>query len=377
MAANNTMRAWVHKSTNLPLEKGMELVESHPRPLEPLNPDEILVQVKCVGINPADALFAEMGWPANAIIKQTPLPGMDFSGVVVSTGNSVTSMHPGDRVFGRVDTQNSVPGAMAEFTKAELEGCVLMPSGIEFEQAAGVGTAAITAYETLVLNCKPGDSVFINGGTGGVGTFAIQFARAHGCHVTVSCSTTKVKLCKELGAQDVIDYKTQDLAAVLKEKGRVFSLAVDYAYREGTNLYRASNDFVKPGGKLIMIPGGFTGDTMKTIARSMLCPSTLGGGRAKFEVYFARSNRAGFEQIAEWMAAGKVRTVIDTVYEFGNMPKAIEKIKLGTATGKIINAAPEILTDVPTMNISDYGNGTHLDFMDHSLFEMNGDFSFM
>lgn len=330
------MRAWIHKSTNLPLEKGMELVENYPRPSESLKPNEILVQVKCVGINPADSLFAEMAWPGKAMIKQTPLPGMDFSGEVVSTGSSITSMHPGDRVFGRVDTPKSIPGTMAEFAKAELEGCVPMPSSIDFEQAAGVGTAAITAYESLVLNCKPGDSVFINGGTGGVGTFAIQFAKAHGCHVTVSCSTTKVNLCKELGADDVIDYRTQDLVSVLKEKGRVFSLVVDYAYREETKLYRASNDFVKQGGKFVMIPGAVSGGTMQTITKNMLCPSMLGGGRAKFEVYFVKSNRAGFEQIAEWMAAGKVRTVIDTVFEFSGMPKAIEKIKSGTATGKVV-----------------------------------------
>ncbi|KAJ4171752.1 hypothetical protein NW754_000329 [Fusarium falciforme] len=299
MATNNTMRAWIYKSTNLPLEKGMELVENHPLHSESLNPNEILVQVKCVGINPADALFAEMAWPGNAMIKQTPLPGMDFSGEVVSAGSSITCMHPGDRVFGRVDTPISIPGTMAEFAKTELE-------------------AAITAYETLVLNCRPGDSVFINGGTG------------------VSCSTTKVNLCKELGADDVIDYRNQDLVSVLKGKGRVFSLVIDCAYREETNLYRASNDFVQQGGKFVMIPGAMSGRTMQTIIKNMLCPSMLGGGRAKFQVYFVRSNRAGLEQIAEWMAAGKVRTVIDTVFEFSDMPKAIEKIKSGTATGKIV-----------------------------------------
>lgn len=330
------MRAWIHKSRNLPLEKGMELVEEYPHPATSLKPKEILVRVKCIGINPADPLFAEMSWPGKAMIKQTPLPGMDFSGEVVSTGCSVTAMCPGDRVFGRVDTPKSAPGTMAELTTAELEGCVLMPPGMDFEHAAGIGTAAITAYETLGLNCKSGDSVFINGGTGGVGTFAIQFAKAHGCHVTVSCSTTKSGLCKELGADDVIDYRTQDVVSTLKGKGRVFDLVVDYAHREETNLYRASNGFIKEGGKFVMLPSGVTGRTMETITKNMLCPSMLGGGRAKFEVYFAKSNRAGFEQIAEWMAAGKVRTVIDTVFEFEDMPKAIEKIKSGTATGKIV-----------------------------------------
>ncbi|KAL4749572.1 hypothetical protein BDW72DRAFT_177929 [Aspergillus terricola var. indicus] len=226
---------------------------------------------------------------------------MDFSGKVISTGRGVTSMRQGDRVFGRVDTHKSLPGTMAEFTIAESEGCVRIPPGIDFEQAAGVGTAAITAYKTIVLNCESDDSVFINGGTGGVGTFAIQFAKSLGCHVTVTCSTTKIGLCKELSADRVIDYRTQDPVPVLNAEGRKFDLIVDYAYREEANLYRASNRFIKRDGKFIMLPVSITGSTMYVIARNMLCPTILGGGRGKFDVYFPKSNRAGFEQIAEWM----------------------------------------------------------------------------
>ncbi|KAL4758204.1 NAD(P)-dependent alcohol dehydrogenase [Aspergillus foveolatus] len=328
MSKNNTMRAWIHKSRNLPLEMGMELVENHPRPSESLRPNELLIRVKCVGINPADYIFAEMTWPGTPMIKQTPLPGMDFSGEVISTGSSVTSIRQGDRVFGSVDTHKSLPGTMAELTIAELEGCVRMPPGIDFEQAAGVGTAAITAYETIVLNCKAGDSVFINGGTGGVGTFAIQFAKSVGCHVTVRCSTAKIDLCKQLGADMLTDYRTQDPVSVLSAEGRVFDLIVDDAYREESNLYRAANRFIKRDGRFVMLPGSITGEAMYVIAKNMICPAALGGG--------CGTNLAGFEQIADWMSVRKVRTVIDTVFEFSDMPRAIEKIKSGSATGKTV-----------------------------------------
>ncbi|KAM0276630.1 hypothetical protein ACHAQH_006539 [Verticillium albo-atrum] len=336
MAANDTMRAWIHKYSNLPLERGMVLDHSHPRPSKVLKPTEILVRVRAVGINPADPLFAEMGWPGKAFIKATPLPGLDFSGEVVSTGSGVSVLHPGDRVFGRVDTQKSIPGTMAEYTVAELEGCVAIPPNVSFEQAAGVGTAAMTAYESIVLNTKAGDSVFINGGTGGVGTYAIQFAKAHGLHVAVTASTSKVKVCRELGADEVIDYKTQDLKSVLKSKGQVFDLVADFAYRQEASFYHASNDFIKKGGKYVMVPGQVNGGTFRTITKNTICPSMLGGGQAKFEAYFAKSNRAGFKQIAEWMANGTVKTVIDSVFEFNDMPKAIMKLKSGSATGKII-----------------------------------------
>ncbi|RTE68642.1 hypothetical protein BHE90_016980 [Fusarium euwallaceae] len=336
MVTHTTMRAWMHTSTDLPLEKGMTLVTDAPYPSNPLKANEILVKVKSVGVNPADPIFAELGWPTRVLVKPNPIPGMDFSGEVVSTGSNVTSMIPGDRVFGRVDTQKGLPGSMAEYTKAEVEGCVPIPAGFDWDQAAGIGTAAVTAYESLVLNSNPGDSVFINGGTGGVGTFAIQFAKAHGCKVTVSCSTAKVHLCKELGADEVIDYRAEDVVSVLKGKGKIFDLVVDYAYREETNLYKASDHFLTDKGMFVMVPGGVSGTIVKTLGKNMLCPSVLGGGRAKFKAYFAKSNRAAFEQISNWMEAEKVKTVIDSVFEFGEMPRAIEQIKSGRATGKII-----------------------------------------
>ncbi|KAF4460876.1 zinc-binding dehydrogenase [Fusarium albosuccineum] len=334
-ATKKTMRAWMHTSTNLPLEKGMTLVPEAPYPSDP-KPNEVVVKVKSIGVNPADPIFSELGWLARSLIKPNPIPGMDFSGEVVSTGSNVTSLNPGDRVFGRCDTQKGQQGSMAEYTIADMEGCVPIPPGIDWDQAAGVGTAAITAYESLVLNSKPGDSIFINGGTGGVGTFAIQFAKARRCKVTVSCSTNKVDLCKELGADEVIDYRTEDLVSVLKGKSKVFHLVVDYAYRAETNLYKASDDFLTDKGMFVMVPGGISGATVKTLSKNTLCPSMLGGGRDKFKAYFARSSREGFLQISEWMAAGKVKTVVDSVYEFGEMPSAIEHIKSGRTTGKII-----------------------------------------
>ncbi|KAJ0418802.1 putative oxidoreductase [Aspergillus carlsbadensis] len=335
-ATNGTMRAWKHTSTNQPLEKGMRLVEDEPYPSKTLQPNQVLVKVKSVGVNPADPTFAELAGLARALIRPSPIPGMDFSGEVVSTGCNVTSINPGDHVFGRVDTQKGQPGSMAEYTKADVEGCVLMPPGIDWDHAAGIGTAAITAYESLVLNSRPGDYIFINGGTGGVGTFAIQFAKAHGCRVVASCSTTKVELCKGLGADEVIDYRTEDLVSVLKGKGKIFNLAVDYAYREETNLYKASDDFLTDGGLFVMVPGGLSGATLKTLGKNALCPFMFGGGRARFKPYFAKSNRAALQQISEWMAAGKARTVIDSVFEFEDMPRAIERIKSGRSTGKVI-----------------------------------------
>ncbi|KAH7144268.1 putative oxidoreductase [Dactylonectria estremocensis] len=299
------MRAWTHTSTNLPLEKGMTLVEDASYPSNPLKPNEVLVKVKSVRVNPADYLFSEMGWPARSLVKPSPIAGMDFSGEVVSTGSDVTLVSPGDRVFDRVDTQKGQPGSMAEYTKAEVEGCVPIPPGIGWDQVGA------------------GDLAFIDGGTGGVGTFAIQLAKAHGRRVV-------------LGADEVIDYRTENLVSVLKGKGRVFDLVVDYAYQEETHSYKASDDFLTDQGIFVMVPGGVSGSLLKTLSKNTLCPSMFGGGRATFKAYFAKSHRVAFQQIAEWMAEGKVRTVIDSVLEFENMSTAIEQLKSGRSTGKII-----------------------------------------
>lgn len=139
------MRVWMYTSTNLPLEKGMTLVADAPRPSNSLKPNEILIKVKSVAVNPADPTFSELSGPIRALVKPNPIPGMDFSGEVAATGSDVTSLSPGDRVFGRCDTQKGAPGSMAEYTKTVFEACVPIPPGMDFDQAAGIGTAAITA----------------------------------------------------------------------------------------------------------------------------------------------------------------------------------------------------------------------------------------
>ncbi|KAH2308957.1 hypothetical protein KXV47_006070 [Aspergillus fumigatus] len=303
-----------------------------------LPPTKFLSESKSIAVNPADPIFAELGRLARCLVRPHPIPGMDFSGEVVATGSNVTSVNIGDRVFGRVETQKGQAGCMAEYTRAEIEGCVPIPPGIDWGHAAGAGTAAITAYESLVLNSKPGDLVFINGGAGGVGTFAIQFAKAHGCRIIASCSTAKIGICKELGADEVIDYPKEDLVSVLKEKGKVIDLVVDYAYREEVNLYKASHDFLADGATFVMVPGGLSSAILRVVSKNSLCPHMLGGGKAKFKAYFAKSNRTAFQQISEWMAAGKVRTVIDSVFEFDDMPRAIERINIAQAFTKVVTS---------------------------------------
>ncbi|PVH73273.1 putative oxidoreductase, partial [Cadophora sp. DSE1049] len=330
------MRAWQFSSTNKPLETNLQLVEDAPQPSQPLAPSEILLEVISVGLNPADYLFAELGLLGKAILHLPSIPGMDYSGRVISVGSDINSIKPGDLVFGSADTTKGIPGTLSRYTKTNYDGCIFLPPGVDLDQAAGVGTAGQTAYSTIVSNVKRGDRIFINGGTGGVGTFGIQFAKAMGCHVTVSCSTAKMALCKELGADVVIDYKTTDLISRLKGEGKVFNLVVDLVCTSPPNLFQAANDFLVPGSKFIFVGAGVTSELAKIISKNMFLPSILGGGKNKFKFFFAKYKHEDLEQIGKWMAVGKVKTVIDSKFDFQELPKAVTQLKTGRTTGKII-----------------------------------------
>merc|ERR1711964_867342 len=130
----------------------------------------------------------------------------------------------GDRVFGRLEPGQF--GSLGEFVVAAYDACAVLPDGLDEDLAAGVGTAGLTAYQTIVPNVKEGDRVFINGGSGSVGTFGIQIAKAVGCHISVSCSTGKIEACKLSGADEVIDYTKEDVTQRLVDVGLVYSLVV-------------------------------------------------------------------------------------------------------------------------------------------------------
>lgn len=182
---------------------------------------------------------------------------------------------------------------------------------------------------------KAGDKVFINGGSGGTGTFGIQIAKILGCHVTVSCSSGKADLCRSLGADELIDYNSTDVSEALKAKGQAFTLVVDNVGSPAT-LYKAANDFLQPTGRFVQVAAGFDAHSVKTITPRLLWPGFLGGGKRKYELFVMRPNREDLKQLGTWVADKKVRVVIGEPYAFGDVPKAFEKLKTGRTTGKLV-----------------------------------------
>ena len=306
-----------------------------PPPSNNISAEQVSVEVISMSLNPVDYKMAEFPLVGRLLMGKPASPGIDYCGRVVSAGGATTSvLQPGQVVFGRLDAPTKF-GTLGQFIIAPRPGAVPLPSGIDPDHAAAIGTAGSTAYQCIVPNAKQGDKIFINGGSGGTGVFGIQFAKVIGCHVTTTCSTANVQLCKDLGADEVIDYKTSDPCETLKSKGQIFDLVVDNV-GSPHEMYKASDHFLKDSGKFIQIGVPLSLSSVRNITSRMMWPTMLGGGKRRIEFLAVKNKYEDFEQIAQWMKEGKVKAVIDSTFELKDAAKAYEKLKTGRAKGKVV-----------------------------------------
>lgn len=296
MSDSATMKAWQVNAFGGQIEDNLFLNNTATRPRSTLLPDEVLVQVMTAGINPVDYKLAEL--KATKLMISIPAsPGLDFCGRVVSSGTAVDSLRTGELVFGRLSKPTQF-GTLGEYIITTVNDCILLPSGLSPDHAAAVGTAGLTAYQCVSPNVQgKGAKVLINGGSGGTGIFAIQIAKALGCSVTTTCSTNNVSLCKDLGADVVIDYRNSDVVAALKSEGLVYDLVVDNV---GTpsDLYVASTEFLKPDGKFVQVGANFGMGSLGGVMSRMLKPSFLGGGKRKFQFLNCSNDTTQLNQLA-------------------------------------------------------------------------------
>jgi len=291
--------------------------------------DSTLIKVAYATLNPVDYKIAE-SYLAGRFITRTP--GSDFAGQVVSSTHS--DLKAGDPVFGIIDVPTF--GALAEYAIVKgRQNVVNLPDSVDPKDAAALGVVALTAYQAIVPFVTEGDHIFINGGSGGVGTFAIQIAKIIGCHVTVSCSTGNVELCKSLGADDVIDYRTNDVVEALKQKGTQFTLMLDAV---GTPvIYYSAHHYLKPNGTfntIAMDPTSFA--SLRGLVGMFLLPKILGGGQRPIKWIGAQADTKVFTQLAQWLKEGKIKTYIDQEYELDQAKEAFAKLKTGRTRGKIV-----------------------------------------
>ena len=306
-------------------------LEQIARPVPPA--DGVLVKVHAASVNPLDWHYMRgtpyfMRIDAGAGVPKDVRLGVDFAGTVVAVGSSVSRFKPGDEVFG------AASGAFGEYVSlAESKSLVHKPANVSFEQAAAVPIAAITALQALRDKgaLKPGQKVLINGASGGVGSFAVQIAKAMGAEVSGVCSTRNLQMVAALGADHVIDYTQQDYTQGPQHYDLILDTVGNHSPPEIRRVLTARGTAVIIGGSG---HGKWLGPLMgpiKAIIYSWFVPQ-------KFSFMLARITPADLEVLRAMMEAGKVRPLIDRRYALDETAAAISYVEAGHARGKVVIA---------------------------------------
>jgi NADPH:quinone reductase-like Zn-dependent oxidoreductase len=320
------MRAIVRDKFGSPDVLALEEIDK-PAP----NDDEVLVRVRATSVNPAD--WHEMtGTPyiaraAFGLLKPKGRRlGTDFAGSVEAIGKAVTQFRAGDDVFGARD------GAFSDYVCVrEARGVVPKPANVTFEQAASVPVAALTALQALRDHghLRPGQSVLINGASGGVGTFAVQIAKALGAEVTGVCSTRNVDLVRSIGADRVIDYSKEDFTRT----GQRYDLMLDIAgSRSWSDLRRVLN----PQSYLVVVGGPKTNRLLGPLSHLVKVRLAALRSSQKIVFFVAKVNKPDLEFLRDLLEAGKVKPVIDRTYDLSKIADALRYLGDGHARGKIV-----------------------------------------
>ncbi len=290
---------------------------------------EVLVRVHAASIHVGD-LIVMTGSPylmrmATGLRKpRNQVPGTDMAGTVEAVGKDVQGLRPGDDVFGWCT------GAFAEYGRAIEDQLVKMPANLTFEQAAAIGVSATTALQLLrdEGHIQPGQKVLINGASGGVGTFAVQIAKAFGAEVTGVCSPTNVELVRSIGADHVIDYTKEDF----RKGGPRYDLILDNV---GDHTMSATRRALAPNGTLRSNGGGHAGGKLSRVIRATVAAVFV---RQQGEPSVKFQNRADLHVLKELVGTGKVMPVIDGTYPLRETPRAIGHVAAGHARGTVVIA---------------------------------------
>lgn len=328
----STMRIWQYTSTKGGLEKNLRLNPSAPLPKP--KPSQHLVQVIATALNPVDYKPQEVPVVNRIILPKLATPGIDFAGRVVIPATK-SDLKAGQLIFGACGTSPFSGGGLAEYAIVESSHATLVPDGVPPIEVSCIAVAGMTAYQSIVPRIKAGDQIFINGGSGGVGVFGIQMAKTMGAHVTTACSGANVAFVKELGADEVIDYKTTNVVDALVASGKKFDHAVDNAGNAKEIFWRA-HEYLKPGAAIVVVAGEPTLDGAIDTVKRKLLPTFLGGIKGNIQGFWPSPKKEDLDQIGLWIKESKVKIVFEERFKFEDAPKAVEKLKTGRARGKIV-----------------------------------------
>lgn len=307
--------------------------------------NDVLVRIEATAINLLDSKVRDGEFKLFLPYRPPFILGHDLAGTVVRVGVNVRQFKAGDEVYGR--PRDRRVGTFAEMIAVDAADLALKPISLSMEQAASIPLVGLTAWQALVEvgKVKPGQKVFIQAGSGGVGTFAIQLAKHLGATVATTTSTANIELVKGLGSDVVIDYKTQDFEQVLSGYDLVLNS------QDAKTLAKSLN-VLKPGGKLISISGPpdvpfakslrlnlFLRFVMRMLSRGILKKARNRG--VDYSFLFMRAEGQQLQEIANLIDARAIRPIVDKVYPFAQTPEALAYVETGRAKGKVVVAVSQ------------------------------------
>ncbi|MET6990798.1 NADP-dependent oxidoreductase [Sediminicola arcticus] len=303
-----------------------------------ISDDQVLIEVYAAGINPIDYKIIEGAM--KQLSKLTfPAPiGFDVSGVVIEKGIKVNHLEVGDEVYSRVPSDS--PGTFAEFIAVVANVVSLKPANLDFNEASSLPLVGLTTIQSFdKANLKFGDKILIHAGSGGIGTFAIQYAKSKGAYVYTTTSTKNVSWVKELGADRVIDYKTENYLDIVKD--------IDIVYDTlGGNYTLEAFDVIKKGGKVVSLNGEVDKETAKELKLNGIIRFILSLKRRKitkrikdksayYKLILMQPNGKQLADITKLAEAKLIRPVIDKKFLFSESIEALQYQKSGRVKGKI------------------------------------------
>lgn len=303
--------------------------------------NEVLVQIHSAGVNLLDSLVRNGEFKIFLPYKTPFINGHDLSGVVTKVGAKVSKFKVGDEVYSRVGDHRI--GTFAEQIAVQENDLALKPTNLSMEEAASIPLVGLTVWQALIeiANLKKDQKVFIQAGSGGVGTFAIQLAKHLGAYVATTTSSANTALVKELGADLVIDYKTQDFATILKDYDVVL-----HSNREAKVL-EDSLKILKPGGTLVTLTGPPTAELAKEIGLawpfqvimnllSFSARRIAKKQNVNFKFLFMRADGKALGEITKLIEAGIIKPIVDKVFSFEQTNEALTYVETGRAKGKVV-----------------------------------------
>jgi len=298
-----------------------------------INTTDILIEIKAAGLNPIDYRMVSGALKDLVPLNLPSTIGFDVSGVVVEKGTAVTDFAIGDAVYARVP--QSQMGTVADYVAVDHTVVSKKPENISFEEAASLPLIGLTSIQALErVGLKQDDRILIHAGSGGVGSFAIQYAKAKGAYVYTTTSTKNVEWVKALGADRVIDYKKEDYKTIASGLDLVFdTLGGEYTLD--------AFGIIKMGGKITSIAGIPDEETAAMMGmQGYKLPENfsklIDEKSANYKLTWMQPNRAQLDEISAMVLEGKIKPVIDKVYPFEDAIEAYLYLSTGRARGKVV-----------------------------------------